>query len=542
MIQVNHRLHMSLLFLITIVGYGFYNAYLPITDPVESNYVVSALTMVDYNSWLSPMIYDKVWYDKPPLTYWALMICYKLFGISDFTSRIPNTLIAGGSISFMYYLVYKIKQSTKIAIWSAIILMSTLQFWYISHAVITDGFLFFFTLGIFGYAYLGLTQQSHTAMMKAYAFTGLAVLTKGPIGIILPGFILLVFIFLRKYISEDTITVKEGLKTLLNPMGLFLFCIIAGPWYIAMYSVHGQEFINGFLGLHNVSRVLVSEHPKFNVWYYYIAIIPIAMLPWTPMVLYRLKSINWKQPLHIFSSIWFLVFVIFYSLAATKYLTYTLPAIIPLIIWCGTCVAELIEESQKKLLVRILWIPILSLYIIFTIGTAYDSTLSVWPLLVSLLCIILLLVFTKWSHLKIDLLKLITTILVVMYSMVTITVVPILQSQSGIQFLSYIANQDKPVYVYGTYYTSLVYYTDSTPIQVFVSSKDDPRWTEGKNLMPTITKDEFTDTVLQSDSAIVIVPKKFIEDFKINPVSYFMTEVGHTKAGTVFELNKTVTY
>ena len=147
-INISHRTRIIALFLITVISYGFYNAYIPITDPVESNYVLSAITMLTHNSWISPMIYDHVWYDKPPLTYWALIICYKLFGISDFVSRIPNTLIAGASVSLMYHMVYRIKQSIPVAITSAILLMSTLQFWYISHAVITDGFLFFFSLAI----------------------------------------------------------------------------------------------------------------------------------------------------------------------------------------------------------------------------------------------------------------------------------------------------------------------------------------------------------------------------------------------------------
>lgn len=59
------------LFLLTVLSYGFYNAYLPITKSVESNYVLSAITMLKHNSWISPMIYDQVWYDKPPLTYWS---------------------------------------------------------------------------------------------------------------------------------------------------------------------------------------------------------------------------------------------------------------------------------------------------------------------------------------------------------------------------------------------------------------------------------------------------------------------------------------
>ena len=155
----NHMLRIGALFLLTVLCYGFYNAYLPITDPVESNYVLSAITMLKHNSWISPMIYDHVWYDKPPLTYWALMITYKLFGISDFTSRIPNTLVAGASVALMYHITYRISKSTFAGILCAILLMSTLQFWYISHAVITDGFLFLFTIAIFGYSYLAFTNN-----------------------------------------------------------------------------------------------------------------------------------------------------------------------------------------------------------------------------------------------------------------------------------------------------------------------------------------------------------------------------------------------
>ena len=70
--------------------------------------------------------------------------------------------------------------------------MSTLQFWYISHAIITDGFLLLFTLAIFGYSYLAFTNNDKSAMVKAYIAAALAVITKGPIGIILPGLILLI--------------------------------------------------------------------------------------------------------------------------------------------------------------------------------------------------------------------------------------------------------------------------------------------------------------------------------------------------------------
>ena len=229
------------------------------------------------------MIYDQVWYDKPPLTYWALMITYKLFGISDFTSRIPNTLVAGASVALMYHLVYRIKESVHLAVASSILLLSALQFWYISHAVITDGFLFFFSLAVFGYSYLAFTNNDKSSMVKAYGAAALSVITKGPIGILLPGLILLLFVCMRWITLRENpnYSITKDLKLLFNPLGIFVFILLAAPWYIAMYSIHGEQFISGFLGLHNVDRALVSEHPKFNVWYYYLIIVPLALLPWT---------------------------------------------------------------------------------------------------------------------------------------------------------------------------------------------------------------------------------------------------------------------
>ena len=346
----NHMLRIGALFLLTVLSYGFYNAYLPITDPVESNYVLSAITMLKHNSWISPMIYDQVWYDKPPLTYWALMISYKLFGISDFTSRIPNTLIAGGSVALMYHLVYRIKESTHIAVTSAILLFSALQFWYISHAVITDGFLFFFSLAIFGYAYLAFTKNDKHSMVKAYGAAALAVVTKGPVGIVLPGLILLLFLAARWFTQKDMkdYSLAKDITLLFNPFGILLFIVLGSPWYIAMYSIHGQEFISGFLGLHNMERALVSEHPKFNVWYYYLIIVPLSLLPWTPAIIYRLKGITWKNNFYLLGAIWFVVIVLFYSLVATKYITYTLPAIIPCLIWGAEAITTTFHNKSSS--------------------------------------------------------------------------------------------------------------------------------------------------------------------------------------------------
>ena len=534
----NHMLRIGALFLLTVLSYGFYNAYLPITDPVESNYVLSAITMLKHNSWISPMIYDQVWYDKPPLTYWALMISYKLFGISDFTSRIPNTLIAGGSVALMYHFVYRIKESKYIAVMSALLLFSALQFWYISHAVITDGFLFFFSLAIFGYSYLAFAKNDKYSMVKAYGAAALAVVTKGPVGIVLPGLILLLFIAIRWFTQKDNddYSLNKDIKLLFNPFGIFLFIILASPWYIAMYSIHGQEFISGFLGLHNMERALVSEHPKFNVWYYYLIIVPIALLPWTPAVIYRLKSIKWKENFYLIGAIWFIVIVLFYSLVATKYITYTLPAIIPCIIWGAEAITNSFYNKSTSFK-YIVTIPLAIYVLLFLVASIVTPELNSVPLIVALILIVLFALLAKqYNNNKLPLSIYVTIPLTILYTAITITVTPILFDQSGLQFKPYIESKTQPTYIYGTYYTSILYYTGDTPTQVFIHTTDNPLWTAGKTLMPTITVDEFEKRVSIEKGAIIIVPNKYIKEFTSSPTNIIATEVGKSGAARIYQI------
>ena len=534
----NHMLRIGALFLLTVLSYGFYNAYLPITDPVESNYVLSAITMLKHNSWISPMIYDQVWYDKPPLTYWALMISYKLFGISDFTSRIPNTLIAGGSVALMYHLVYRIKESKYIAVMSALLLFSALQFWYISHAVITDGFLFFFSLAIFGYSYLAFAKNDKYSMVKAYGAAALAVVTKGPVGIVLPGLILLLFIAIRWFTQKDNddYSLNKDIKLLFNPFGIFLFIILASPWYIAMYSIHGQDFISGFLGLHNMERALVSEHPKFNVWYYYLIIVPIALLPWTPAVIYRLKSIKWKENFYLIGAIWFIVIVLFYSLVATKYITYTLPAIIPCIIWGAEAITNSFYNKSTSFK-YIVTIPLAIYVLLFLVASIVIPELNSVPLIVALILIVLFALLAKqYNNNKLPLSIYLTIPLTILYTAITITVTPILFDQSGLQFKPYIESKTQPTYIYGTYYTSILYYTGDTPTQVFIHTTDNPLWTAGKTLMPTITVDEFEKRVSIEKGAIIIVPNKYIKEFTSSPTNIIATEVGKSGAARIYQI------
>ena len=311
-----------------------------------------------------------------------------------------------------------------------------------------------------------------------------------------------------------------------------------------MYSIHGEQFISGFLGLHNVDRALVSEHPKFDVWYYYLLIVPLSLLPWTPVIVYHLKDINWKDDFDLLGIIWFIVIVLFYSLVATKYLTYTLPAIIPCIIWAAVKICELVTDKETgeftqsfKKFNYLITLPLGIYYMIFTFATAFDQSLDSKPLIVGsfiIVCIILIGRYYITSFFKLAIYALVP--LITLYSVITITVPPILFNQSGLQFKAFIEDTSKPIYVYGSYYTSIVYYMDTTPTQVFVDTTDDSIWTEGKTLMPTITKETFLKDVSNNRGAYVIVPKKYDKDFS-NALPYPKAKlVNKTKLASIYKL------
>jgi hypothetical protein len=102
-----------------------------------------------------------------------------------------------------------------------------------------------------------------------------------------------------------------------------------------MASIHGQAFIDTFLGTHNFLRASVPEHPETDVFYYYTAITLIFLLPWTFVLGYALKkkwrAIPWRHLPDgtLFLLVWAVTVTLFYQCMATKYPTYTLPSFLP---------------------------------------------------------------------------------------------------------------------------------------------------------------------------------------------------------------------
>ncbi len=321
------------------------NELLPVTDTAESNYALTAKEMVLSGDWISPQIYGHYWYDKPIFYYWELALSFALFGFNEMAARLPAALLGTASLLFTYWFARRI-YGEKVGWLTAIILGTSVEFWLLSKAVVTDSTLFLFMSGAIAFFYLGYTEDRKYYFL-CYLFAALATLTKGPIGILLPGLAALLFLVYNKDLAE--------MRRVHLFSGLALFFTVAGLWYGPMYYLHGSDFILNFLGVHNFLRATVAEHDSHNTWYFYFIVYLVGFAPWSFTVPYSLYK-KWKQnALDLRSAsgatqlltIYAAVVIVFFELVATKYTTYTFPALFSLSILTALLYKDISLRIEK---------------------------------------------------------------------------------------------------------------------------------------------------------------------------------------------------
>ena len=315
----------------TLALYLLGNGMIPATDPVETNYTQTAKEMLASGDFISPRIFGNFWYDKPVFFYWELIGAFSLFGISDFSARLFPSMFGTVGVLMTYWFAKRIYDK-KTAGYAALMLATSFGYWLVSKTIITDMTLFVFFNAVLVFFYIAYTSENKNWYYLCYLFAGLAVLTKGPIGILLPGLVVTIFICVRR-------DFKEILR--MKPLGFVIFAVVVAVWYYPMIVLHGDDFIKNFLGVHNVLRATQSEHPLWNVWWYYSVLFFLIFMPWSFMTLPKtlakyVKAYRENHELpkfdqtQLFLLIWAITVTLFYQNMATKYTTYTLPTLLPI--------------------------------------------------------------------------------------------------------------------------------------------------------------------------------------------------------------------
>ncbi|TCL38716.1 4-amino-4-deoxy-L-arabinose transferase-like glycosyltransferase [Anaerospora hongkongensis] len=310
----------------------------PLLDPDEPVYAETAKEMLQYHDFISPRIFGDFWYDKPPMYYWLVAAAFQVFGGGEFAARFPSALFAVGGALLVFFSGRKLFNE-RAGFLAALILATSLEYFYLGNAAVTDMTLTFFLTA----ALLAFLHRQYNLL---YVFAALGVVTKGPVAIFFCTVILGVYLAMTGQLK----TVKH----MQAGRGVLLFAAIALPWYVIMYVYHGMDFINTFLGFHNVTRFLQPEHSSGKLWYYYIPVVVLGFFPWTAFLAQAfsaaIKETGEKRNTCLFLIIWAVAVFSFFSLSQTKLVSYILPMYPPLAMLVGYYFDKAWTERQYRAL------------------------------------------------------------------------------------------------------------------------------------------------------------------------------------------------
>ena len=302
--------------------------------PDEPRYAWIARDMAETGDWVTPRLYGKPWFEKPPLYYWGAAICFKLFGVSEAVARLPSAISALLATLVMAWLAWRV-YGTETARWLLLLLPTTVGMIGFSHAAAIDmPFSAMLTIAMVCAAVvLGLTRNENTpilprtpwlALILFGFFLGLAVLAKGPAAIILSGGAVFFWALITK-------RWRDAFR-LLHPIAIAAFCATALPWYI-LCARRNPDFFRIFIIEHNFKRFLTPEFQHIQPFWYYGPILCVGLFPWIGMTFSAvLNGFRQKLGMKLTSAFIFILTssafpVIFFSVSKSKLPGYILPAI-----------------------------------------------------------------------------------------------------------------------------------------------------------------------------------------------------------------------
>jgi 4-amino-4-deoxy-L-arabinose transferase-like glycosyltransferase len=352
--------------LLVVLGALLYIAFLGLRDlwyPDELDIAEVARAMFVSGDWVSPRRMGVIWVDYPPMIYWAGTIFAHLFdGMSAFSLRLPNAIAAICTV-IITCAVASHWFGARIGLWAGFALLTFLTFVYEANSYRPDVlFALMITSGLVVYAYGAADKPRWYLRVAGFALLGLAMLAKGPLGLLLPGLVLTLWLGAR----------HEWRRALeLAPLSLIALAIYL-PWFAATADAMGWNNILYELYAQNFARFqdgAVRGHAQ--PFYYYLQNFWTDFAPWSWLVpaaiWWLVRSGRWRDPRIQLVLWWFGAFFVFLSVAATKRQLYLLPAypavallLAPWLASVGLPEAQPSADAPKTRPVRI-YAPILAL-------------------------------------------------------------------------------------------------------------------------------------------------------------------------------------
>lgn len=319
-----------------------------VIGPDEPRYASIARAMAETGDWVTPRLDGQPWFEKPVLYYWSAAVAFRLFGVNDFSVRLPSAVFATLAVLVLAWLAKRIYGDE--TAWAVLLIFPT-------------------SVGVFAFARAGTADLPFSAslalsMVAAYcavweekqsaqrtwqilfgAALGLATLAKGPAAIVLAGGSVLVWALIAGRWNQAL--------RLAHPLAMIAFCVVALPWY-ALCAMRNPEFLSIFLLSHNVERFLTPVFQHAQPPWFFGPILLLGLLPWSAllagtlrdaMALWREKKL--REAPGLFFACWVIFPLVFFSLSRSKLPGYILPVFAPLVLLLARSLTRAIEQNDS---------------------------------------------------------------------------------------------------------------------------------------------------------------------------------------------------
>jgi len=311
------------IFMALLFGFGMLQSITqrPLWDPDEGRNAEVVREEIQEHHWMVPTFNGEPRLQKPPLYYWVTGALCLSGGLRESTLRLTSLLSAMVVLVFTFYLGMLLF-SPQAAAMATMVLASSVFFMLYSNIVIFDMFLTMLCAGTVLFFWGFQKGGGSLFLVLAYLCTGLAFLTKGPVGC-LP----MLFVGLYRMFR----TGPPFWKSLF--WGVPLVCMVALPWFFVAAGHHPQGVTQFFLK-ENLQRFFQGYGGHHEAWYYYLVVLVVGAFPWVLSV-FRLPFVEDPPKGWGFMVLWFVGTVVFFSLSRSKSPQYILPAFVPLSLLLG---------------------------------------------------------------------------------------------------------------------------------------------------------------------------------------------------------------
>ncbi|MGA2298095.1 MAG: glycosyltransferase family 39 protein, partial [FCB group bacterium] len=337
--------------LIIIIGVLFFIPYLGsvhLFDWDEINFAEASREMLVTGDYLTVRIDFQPFHEKPPLFFWLQAASMKIFGINEFASRFPNALTGIISLLFIYTIGKKLFDFRFGMLWVLTYIGSFLPFLYFKSGIIDPVFNLFIFVGMYFLYMMYFTHIENKYIKKwhytalAGLFIALAVLTKGPVGYLLPTLSLFIFGILNRKYSKFPF------------MQFLLYSVIAllplTLWYVLVISSTGGNIFSQFI-IYQIRLLTSQEAGHGGPIYYHFVVLLLGCFPASIFMLRAFRKNNEDSLLQKYFRQWAVILLCVvlgvFSIVETKIIHYSSLAYFPITFLSAYSIYLIINEKLR---------------------------------------------------------------------------------------------------------------------------------------------------------------------------------------------------